>query len=497
MTQRLEAALTPADRPPPEAPREWRPNPGPQLQFLASSAREVLYGGAGGGGKTDALLIGSLRDVEKPGYAALLLRRTVPQLRMAGGLLERAWKLYPGVGGTPHQGGLTWTWEGGGRIDLASMDHDQDRFSYSGAEFTRISFDELTQFTERQYTFMFSRLRSAHGHLTYMRAGTNPGGDGTEWVMNRWAPWLRVTDSTYSGQRARPNEELCYRFDEQKNKHVRCRPQHPEAFSRTFIPSSFRDTPQLDPREYMASLGMLDPVTRAQILHGNWLARPARGTMFNRAWFTRDRGQLLDVMPREGLVHRVRIWDLAATAKKESDTISPAATAGVRMSLFRDGSIVIDDVRREWARPAGVRTLIHDTCIADDAIDGVRTEVIIALDPGQASVDQSATYAELLRAHEVRFMREHGDKIERAKPLSAACENRIVKLFNGAWVEEWIREAEDFPIGHLKDQVDAASNGYMRLLPYARSLGTPPPPPPANTRPREPRITVHGRGGGF
>jgi len=62
----------------------------PQLGFLSLLSREAFYGGAAGGGKSDALLMAALMFVDRPGYAALLLRRTYPQLSKADGLIPRS-----------------------------------------------------------------------------------------------------------------------------------------------------------------------------------------------------------------------------------------------------------------------------------------------------------------------------------------------------------------------------------------------------------------------
>ena len=59
----------------------WRPHPGPQTVFLAAGEFEALYGGAAGGGKSDALLYGGLRQIRVPRYRALLLRQSFPELR--------------------------------------------------------------------------------------------------------------------------------------------------------------------------------------------------------------------------------------------------------------------------------------------------------------------------------------------------------------------------------------------------------------------------------
>src|SRR5574340_387166 len=67
----------------------WTPTP-PQAAFLLLDGLEALYGGAAGGGKSDALLVAALQYVDVPGYAALLLRRTYPDLALPGAIMDRA-----------------------------------------------------------------------------------------------------------------------------------------------------------------------------------------------------------------------------------------------------------------------------------------------------------------------------------------------------------------------------------------------------------------------
>ena len=70
----------------------FRPNPGPQTQYLASSEREVLYGGAAGGGKSYATLADPLRNMNNPDFSGLLVRHTTEELRE---LIQKSQELYP------------------------------------------------------------------------------------------------------------------------------------------------------------------------------------------------------------------------------------------------------------------------------------------------------------------------------------------------------------------------------------------------------------------
>lgn len=159
----------------------------PQTAFLLLDTEEAFYGGAAGGGKSDALLAGALEYVDVPRYAALILRRTYTDLSLPGAIMSRSAEWLQGLAHWNHDR-KTWTFPAGATVTFGYLDNERDMFRYQSAEFQYIAFDELTQFTEKQFEYMFSRLRATEDVRVplRMRAGSNPGGIGHGWVKKRY-----------------------------------------------------------------------------------------------------------------------------------------------------------------------------------------------------------------------------------------------------------------------------------------------------------------------
>jgi len=134
--------------------------PHPKQQFyLSLTQREVMFGGAAGPGKSDALLMSALQYVDVPGYSALLLRRTWPDLSLPGAIMDRAREWLQETDATPREGGRRWVFPSGARLQFGHLQYDKDKYSHQSAEYQFIGFDELTQFAYDTYSWMFSRLR--------------------------------------------------------------------------------------------------------------------------------------------------------------------------------------------------------------------------------------------------------------------------------------------------------------------------------------------------
>lgn len=259
-----------------------------QRAFLMLPHKEAFYGGAAGGGKSDALLMAALQYVDVPGYAALLFRKTLSDLKLPGSLLSRAHNWLSGMSGC-------WWNAGEHSYYFATVDNKgkyaapaRIQFGYTGqmgggigglgvkeryqsAEFQFIGFDELTQFNEDDYLWMFNRLRKSvcpihkldnKGRPIYvndcwwcqiyknlptrMRAASNPGNSGHSWVKNRFGITGQLDEKTGETRYIGTNAE------------------------RPYIPAFVQDNPYFDQEDYISGLDKMDPVTRDRLKKGDW-----------------------------------------------------------------------------------------------------------------------------------------------------------------------------------------------------------------------------------
>ena len=254
----------------------FKPNKGPQTDFLASGEREVLYGGSAGGGKSYAMLADPLRYLQHPQFSGLLLRHTTEELR------ELVWKsqeLYPKV--IPNikwsERKMQWVAPSGGRLWFSYLDREDDVLRYQGLAFTWIGFDELTQWpTPFAWNYLRSRLRTASSDLPiYMRATTNPGGRGHHWVKKMFIDPAAAGQSFWATD-IDTNETLSYPTGHTK--------EGQPLFKRRFIPARLFDNPYLaEQGDYESMLLSLPEQQRRQLLEGDWdIKEGAAFTEFNR-----------------------------------------------------------------------------------------------------------------------------------------------------------------------------------------------------------------------
>ncbi len=441
-----------------------RPQPGPQTLFAKTKADIAIYGGAAGGGKSFWLVAEAARHTHVPGYGAVLFRRTSPQLTGPGSVWEESWRLYPHTGGRPRENPLEWRWKHApdrdAIVQFSHMQYEKDWLSHQSKQYTAICWDQLEQFTGKQFWSMLARNRSTCGIKPSQKAAANPDPDCFLRAVLDW--WIGEDGYPLEQRTAvlrwfiRDGDDIRWAMDPQALVERYSWVQPGDPLSITFIPAKVEDNFKLleaDPG-YLARLRALPIVERERLLRGNWDIRPAAGLYFQQGWF-----ELVD-KPPENPVGRVRGWDRAATPPSTQNP-DPDCTSGVLMSCARDGTLFIEHVCWEQVGPKGVKDLVRNTA----QHDGPNVEIAQWQDPGSAGKSDAEDYAEMLEelGFIVHTIPASKDKITYAMPVSSQAENRNIKLVKGPWNQRYMQELESFPDGAKDDAIDATSLAYKKV----------------------------------
>lgn len=441
-----------------------------QETVLRLDAEEVFYGGAAGGGKSDLLIEAGLQYIDRPTYSAGLFRRTEVDLNKPGAILDRARRWFAGTAAKWDNGQNSFRFPSGATLHFgygASLQEIIDR--YQGPEFQYIGVDELGQWLEACYLYLFSRLRRTKDVSIpiRMRGAGNPGGRGAEWVRSRFVEHARlIGDPSYTVK----NLVAAHKRGEQlPTQLVFVSPPSTQAievakqFGREaqgahFVPAYAADNPGLDYAEYMQELVRLDSQTRLQLEHGDWWAAGG-GKFFQADWF-----QYADAAPK---LYRVRrSWDLAATKPRPGK--DPDWSASVRGGLYKapeqDLQIWFTHAARCREDPGGTEKFVRG--IAE--MDGKRVPQDFEEEPGSAGKNNTHNYAsKLLPGWSVEGIRKTGPKPEYWRPLAADAKNAMVWLVRGEWNSELVAElcalTDDDSHAH-DDYADAAGTLRSKLF---------------------------------
>lgn len=277
---------------------KMRPIP-KQLAYSMLPHMEALYGGQAGGGKSEALLAIALEYVHVPGYAAIVFRKTLTDLKQPQALIDRADRWLSNTDAKYAGDEHCWYFptrnpDGSpghpSRLQFGYIGESNAHTRYQSAEYQTILWDELTQHEEFNYTYMFSRLRKVvcpvhrlddTGKPIYVpdcawcrmyssvplrvRSATNPGGVGHEWVRSRFD--IKPKDG---------RDPYNIAEDDTTVEWIGGNPNRP------FISASYRDNPFIDQEQYAKALEELTPIERARLKHGNWAVNP--DSRFKRSW---------------------------------------------------------------------------------------------------------------------------------------------------------------------------------------------------------------------
>lgn len=270
-----------------DRPVVWKPTD-KQSEFLSASEDEVLFGGAAGGGKSDAIIIDALGagygGYLNPKYRALLIRRTFPQLRE---LIDRTRMIYPVIdpGASYKEADKAWQFSSGAKMIFGFCERDPDVYQYQGQEYQWIGIDELGHFpTAFVYEYLTSRLRSPDKSLPcYMRATCNPG---PKWIMHRFG-------ISKGGQSSVVQLDVEGRI-----------------FRRRFIPSFLSDNQHLDGTGYRERLLQLPEAERQMLLDGRWDVYDVPSAVYkDEMRQLRDDGRIRPVA-HDPMLKTHTVWDL-------------------------------------------------------------------------------------------------------------------------------------------------------------------------------------------
>jgi hypothetical protein len=240
-------------------PPPWQPRSEAQRRALICPAEILLFGGAAGSLKSETMLMDAVREHQRPGLRAILLRRSYPELEKS--LIRRSRELYPAFGAEFHEQKRRWRFPAGGTIEFGYCESEKDIYRYQGAEYTFIGVDESTHFSEFPIRYLLSRLRSTDpGMWLRIRLASNPGniGHNTHKAIFHGETCSHCHIGAHTRQPDVIYHDAVWPSD-----------QHPIGKSTCFIPGRLGDHELLG-QEYAASLASLPGAFRKALLDGCW-----------------------------------------------------------------------------------------------------------------------------------------------------------------------------------------------------------------------------------
>lgn len=290
-----------------------------QIDFLRLEHRNALYTGSAGSGKSSTLLMAALQFCHNPvfaGYSGLIVRRSLQDLKMPGGLIDRALEwLSPHLKKRGKGGRVEWSaqdfrlrFPNGSTIQFGYCDNEGDEKRYHGAEFSFVGLDEAVLMSDRQIVFFMSeRLRRTADIAVPVRfrMATTPGGPAHQFIKERFID--------------------------------------PGAPGNVYLHATFDDNPGIDAAGYRESLEQIrtfDPVRYKQMLVGDWDA--VRGGQFKQEWFGRyetDRALTDTVVLRDAAGTEVERFIPAHCGRIQ--TCDPAASTSAKADFFVNSTFIL------------------------------------------------------------------------------------------------------------------------------------------------------------
>jgi phage terminase large subunit-like protein len=459
-----------------------------QKMILTNKAKVLFAGGAAGSGKSFLLLLMILQFVDCPHWRGVIFRRTQPEIKDPGGLFDEAMQLYMSLPEkfrpTAKIQDLSFKFPSGAVLKLAGMEYDKDRMRWHGSQLSFVGWDELCTFSDIQYWYLMSRLRSKSKYPTMVRGTMNP--DPDSFVLDIISWWIDPETGFPIEERAgiirwyiRQNGELIWGDTKEELKKKYGDKVRPVSFS--FIPATIYDNPVVleNNPDYLADLESLQRVDRDRLLHGNWLTREK-----SSVYFKRDDLNKLDRVPSEAVC--VRSWDKASTEPHEGNPY-PDYSASIKMYKTTENEFVIAGEWHHSNRDAQNPNIYgrfrfkpgkRDNLILNQAkFDGDKCIVVLPRDAGGHGETEYIESAKKLAVEGFVVKKDlatnASSKLQKFLPFSASCENHLISIVESTFpnketLEAFYKELEAFSgerSGKLRkdDWVDCVATAYNYL----------------------------------
>lgn len=392
----------------------------------------------------------SLQYVDTPGYNAVILRDTYQNLNKPEGLMTRAHSWLKNSDAHWNGEAKRYEFPSGATLSFSYLDGPLDHFNHQGAEYQFIGIDEIVNIRENQAIYMFSRLRikSPESYKEELKILT----DYSEKQIESYYQQYKNIPLRFRAAANPPTSEQLAKGSWVKKRYI-----DPETRGdRIFMPASLLDNPHVDHKKYIESLNKLDPITRAQLLKGDWNIR-VKGRMFDRSWF-----HTVDQPPAKA--RRIRFWDPAhtepAVKKNTAGTTDPDYFAGCKGSVTEQKLFYIENIRKWRKTPLASKQAVKNQAV----IDGRETQIVIEREPA-AGINLVDDYIRLLAGFVCKgYTSPKGYKNDQAMALASYAEAGNVYIVNGPWVEEFLDELEVYPDGLHDDQLRAVVGAFNELI---------------------------------
>jgi len=415
---------------------------GPQSKFqedyLNSSARILVAGGAAGSSKSHVGLMRHLRWMDDPLYRGFCIRKNSTAIMKSGGLFDAAVHLYSQVDDIKIKlKDQKIVFSSGASVSFSHYENDKAGQLYHGLELSNVFYDECTHASESHLWWLISRLRTKANLDPSLWVSCNPDPDSFLFDWVKW--WLYpeghekygMPDPAKNGvvRWILRREGVIFWGDSREEMIIKYgNPNLPIDHPKQVRPLSFQvilgtiyDNPWLieNQPEYLASLEAMPDVERRRLLLGDWTAREEASTHFMRSWVTED----VVEPPASEIEKTVRTYDFAGTLKSDSNP-SPDYFAAAKVSRLKNGNYFVHDIQRTRIRFGDWKEFILNNAWKD----GAKVDIVLPIDPNPAAKAATQILAREIseQGFMVRTVKSSSSKLDRFRPFSSLAMNGSV-----------------------------------------------------------------------